>query len=66
MLLVDHGHAEVVEGDVLLEQRVGAEQDVDLARREALQHRAPAGALVAPRQQRGRRPAASASGRSLS
>ena len=31
VLLVDHREAEVAERDVLLEQRVGAEDDVDLA-----------------------------------
>ena len=38
VLLVDHDEAEVAERDVLLEQAVGADHDVDRARREPLEH----------------------------
>ena len=34
MLLVDHREAEIAERDALLEQRMGADDDVDFARRE--------------------------------
>ena len=44
MLLVDDGEREVAERDVLLEQRVGADQEIDLAGREAGQD---VGALAA-------------------
>ena len=38
VLLVDHHEAEVLEGDVLLQQAVGADHDVDGARGEPLEH----------------------------
>ena len=47
VLLVDDGEAEVVEGDVLLEQRVGADEDRDLARGEGGELGGALGALVA-------------------
>ncbi len=37
VLLVDDGKRQLLEGDVLLEERVGAEQEIDLARGEALE-----------------------------
>ena len=47
VLLVDDGEAEVVEGDVLLEERVGADEDGDLAGRERGELAGALGALVA-------------------
>ena len=41
MLLVDDGEAEIAEDDALLKQRVRADGDVDLARRERGERRAP-------------------------
>ncbi len=38
MLLVDHREAEVLVGDLLLEDRMGADEDVDRAVGEAHQH----------------------------
>ena len=37
VLLVDDGQREIVEGDILLEQRMGAEQQIDVAEREAVE-----------------------------
>ena len=37
VLLVDHRQREIAEGDVVLEQRVGADEEIDLARREPFQ-----------------------------
>ena len=51
MLLVDHGEREVLEVDPLLEERVGADQDIDLAggqRRQRSFSRAP---RIPPREQ---------------
>ena len=42
VLLVDDGKAEVAERDVLLEQRMRADDDVDRARGEPEEHRAGA------------------------
>ena len=47
VLLVDDGEAEVAEGDVLLEERVGADEDVDLAGRQRGEPGGALGALVA-------------------
>ena len=63
MLLVDHGKPEIAKGDALLEQGVGADDDVDLARCELGQSLAALGALSRPVVSARRRPAASASGR---
>ncbi len=51
VLLVDHGEQEVLERDVVLDHRMGADQDIDFARRQILQDLLPPLALVAPRQQ---------------
>ena len=51
MLLVDHGQRQVLEVDPLLEERVGADQDIDLAggqRRQRSFSRAP---RIPPREQ---------------
>ena len=37
VLLVDDGEREIAERDVLLEQRVGADQEVDVAEREPVE-----------------------------
>ena len=37
MLFIDHGEREIVEGDVFLKQRVGADQKVDIAKHETIQ-----------------------------
>ena len=52
MLLVDHREREVAEFDLLLEQRMGADQEVDVAGGEARQHVAARAAALAPGQQR--------------
>ena len=53
VLLVDDHEAQVVEGDVLLEQRMGADENVDLARRQRVRGSSSRGcALLAPGQQR--------------
>ena len=52
MLLVDHREAEILVGDRLLEDRVGADQDVDRAVGEAHQGRFAHPALLAPGQDR--------------
>ena len=52
MLLVDHGQGEIAERDLLLEQRVRADGERDLARLQAGQNRRARGRLVAPGQQR--------------
>ena len=51
VLLVDDGQSEVMEGDALLEQRMGADDDVDLAIGQAFQHLPAAGALLAAGEQ---------------
>ena len=51
VLLVDHGEGEVLERHVRLEQRVRADQDVDLAGLEPLQQRLARLALLAPGEQ---------------
>ena len=38
VLLVDDGEREIVEGDVFLKKRVGAEQEIDIAEREAVEN----------------------------
>ena len=53
MLLVDHDEAEVAEGDIILEQRVGADGDLPGAAREPAQGPASRLALVAAGQQLG-------------
>ena len=47
MLLVDDGEREVAECDVVLEQRMGADQQIDLAEREALEDVAALAAALA-------------------
>lgn len=47
VLLVDHGKDQIVEGDGLLEQRVGADDDVDLAACQAGQRIRAFAALLA-------------------
>ena len=37
VLLVDHGERQIVEGDVLLEQRMGADQEIDVAERQPVE-----------------------------
>jgi hypothetical protein len=37
MLFVDHGEREVMEGNVFLEKRVGADQKVDIAKHKSVQ-----------------------------
>ena len=51
VLLVDDGKGEVSELDVRLEQRVRADQDVDLAALESLQQRGARPAFLATREQ---------------
>ena len=48
MLLVDHHQAELGERDVLLDDRLGADDEVDLAGGDQLQQRASAGSAVSP------------------
>ena len=52
VLLVDHGERQIAERDLLLEQRVRADGERDLARLQARQNRRARGRLVAPGQQR--------------
>ena len=52
VLLVDDGEAEVAKRDVLLEQRMGADDDVDRALGKAEEHAPALGALVAAGEQR--------------
>ena len=47
VLLVDHGQAEALVGDLLLEDGVGADEDVDRAVGEPHQHGFPRPALLA-------------------
>ena len=51
VLLVDDGEGEIAEDHVRLEQRVRADDDVDVAAGEALQHLLARAALLAPREQ---------------
>ncbi len=63
VLLVDDGEREIVEGDVLLEQRMGADQEIDVAERQPLEDVACArGPRSRPVRMATRMPAASASG----
>ena len=52
MLLVDDDQAEVFEGDLLLEQRVRADQDVDVARLERVEDLGALASALAAREQR--------------
>ena len=51
VLLVDDGEGEVAEHHVRLEQRVRADEDVDLARGQAIEQVLARAALLAPREQ---------------
>ena len=48
VLLVDDGEREIVERDVFLEERVGADQQVDVAEREAIENALALAAALAP------------------
>ena len=61
VLLVDHGEPEIAELDALLEERVGADGDVDFARCERRKRGAPRAAVSRPVNSASRNPAASAS-----
>ena len=50
MLLVDHREAEILVSDSLLEDRMGADQDIDRTVGQAHQHAVPGAALFARRQ----------------
>jgi hypothetical protein len=50
VLFVDDGKAQVGEGDVVLEHRVGAHENLDVARRQRAQFRRPLRPLVGARQ----------------
>ena len=52
VLLIDHRKREVVEGDILLEQRMGADQELDVAARESLERVAALAAAFASGQDR--------------
>ena len=39
VLLVDNGEREIVERDLFLEQRMGADQQIDVAERQAVEDR---------------------------
>ena len=50
VLLVDDGEREIVERDVFLEQRVGADQEIDVAERQAVEDLGARAAALAPGQ----------------
>ena len=52
MLLVDDREAEIAKFDVVLEQRMGADQDVDVAKSKPFEHRRPLAAALAAGQDR--------------
>ena len=52
VLLVDHGECEVLEGDGLLEDGMGADQDVDAAILERVEDALPLLAALAPGEER--------------
>ena len=52
VLLVDHRKAEIGEGDIVLEQRMGADHDMDEAARQRVQHHLARTAFLAAGQQR--------------
>ena len=62
MLLVDDGEPEIVERDLVLEQGMGADDDVDGALREPGEDRPALGARSRPVRRAMRRPAATARG----